>query len=105
MIKRIWHGYTTHDNADDYQRLLHNEVFPSIEAKEITGYRSIELFRRDARDEVEFITIMTFDSLQSVINFQGDDYEACYVPEAARKLLSRWDERSMHYEAIERRDY
>ena len=58
-IKRIWHGWTTRENADVYERLLHDEVFPGIEAKDIAGYRSIELLRRELEDEVEFITIMT----------------------------------------------
>jgi len=66
--KRVWHGWTTPENADKYQNLLHDEVFPGIEAKKIPGYRSIELFRRDKGDEVEFVTIMTFDSLQNVID-------------------------------------
>ena len=69
-IKRIWHGWTTPENADKYQKLLYDEVFPCIEAKKIPGYQSIELLRRELEDEVEFITIMTFDSLQNVIDFQ-----------------------------------
>jgi len=104
-IKRIWHGWTTPENAGKYQDLLHNEVFPGIESKKIAGYRSIELFRRDTENEVEFITIMTFDSLKSVIDFQGEDYEKCYVPEPARKVLKRWDHVSSHYETVESRYY
>ena len=104
-IKRVWHGWTTPENADKYQYLLHNEVFPGIEVKKIPGYRSIELFRRDKGDEVEFVTIMTFDSLQNVIDFQGEDYERCYVPNAAKLVLKRWDQVSAHYELIEHRTY
>lgn len=104
-IKRIWHGWTTPNNADIYENLLHDEVFPSIEAKDISGYRSIELLRRDQRDEVEFITIMTFESLQNVIDFQGDDYQRCYVPDAAQKVLKRWDQTSAHFEVKEVRSY
>ena len=104
-VKRVWHGWTTPKNADAYQKLLHDEVFPGIEAKNIPGYRSIELFRRDLEDEVEFVTIMTFDSLQNVIDFQGEDYTRCYVPDAAQKVLKRWDQYSAHYEAIESRKY
>jgi heme-degrading monooxygenase HmoA len=104
-IKRIWHGWTTPGNADLYQDLLHNEVFPGIEAKKIPGYRGIELLRRDLAHEVEFITIMTFDSLQSVVDFQGEDYETAYVPEAARKVLKRWDPVSVHYGLVETRQY
>ena len=104
-IKRVWHGWTTPENAAAYEKLLHDEVFPGIEAKQIPGYRSIELWRRDLADEVEFSTIMTFDSLQNVIDFQGKNYEQAYVPDAARKVLKRWDESSLHYETRETRNY
>ena len=104
-IKRIWHGWTTLENADIYRKLLHDEVFPGIEAKKIPGYLGVELLRRDLADEVEFITIMTFQSIQNVIDFQGEDYARCYVPKEAQKVLKRWDEFSSHYEAIEKRNY
>jgi antibiotic biosynthesis monooxygenase (ABM) superfamily enzyme len=105
MIKRIWNGYTTPENADAYERLLDSFVFPGIEAKKIPGYRSIELMRRDLGDEVQFTTVMTFDSLDDVIAFQGADYEAAYVPEEARKVLKRWDARSSHHEVRQTRIY
>lgn len=104
-IKRIWHGWTTPENADAYENLLRDDVFPGIEAKKIPGYRSIELLRRDLGDEVEFITIMTFDALQNVIDFQGEDYRHAYVPDTARKVLKRWDQMSDHYEVREARMY
>lgn len=104
-IKRIWHGWTTPENAETYENLLHDEVFPSIEEKGISGYRGIELLRRDQGDEVEYVTIMTFDSLQSVIDFQGEDYQRCYVPDAAQQVLKRWDRTSAHFEVKQARSY
>ena len=104
-IRRIWHGWTTPENADEYRTLLHDEILPGIEAKEIPGYRGIELLRRDHGDEVEFITMMTFDSIQSVIDFQGEDYQRAYVPASAQKVLKRWDQVSQHYEVVETRSY
>ncbi len=101
MIIRVWHGWTTPENADAYENLLKTEVFPGIAAKNIPGYRSIELLRRNVGDEVEFITQMRFDSLQSVKDFTGEDYETAYVPEKARQVLSRFDARSQHYEIRE----
>lgn len=103
-VKRIWHGWTTPSNADPYQELLHREVFPGIEAKNLSGYECIELFRRDLGNEVEFMTIMTFRDLKDVIRFQGKDYEKSYVPESAQKLLKRWDQHAQHFEAIEKRN-
>ena len=104
-IKRIWHGWTTPENAQSYRTLLNQVVFPGIEAKAIPGYRGIELLSRDLGDEVEFVTIMTFESLHNVIDFQGEDYKRCYVPEPARAILKRWDEESAHYETVESRQY
>ncbi len=104
-VKRVWHGWTTPENADAYEALLQSFVFPSIEAEKIAGYRSIELLRKDNGDEVEFITVMTFDSLDAVKAFVGDDYETVYVPDRARAILKRFDQRSQHYELVETRTY
>jgi len=104
-IKRIWHGWTTPENAGNYQDVLHNEVIPEIESKNIPGYQGIELLRRDLGDEVEFVTIMTFNSLQSIIDFQGEDYARSYVPEAAKLVLKRWDHVAAHFESIEYKKY
>jgi antibiotic biosynthesis monooxygenase (ABM) superfamily enzyme len=105
MIKRIWHGYTTPENADAYESLLEASVFPGIEDKKIPGYRGIELYRRAMDDEVEFTTVMSFDSIDNVVAFQGPDYEAAYVPPEAQKLLKRWDARSTHHELRTSRRY
>jgi len=59
MIGRIWHGWTTLENADIYEQLLKNEIFPRIAAKKVSGYRGIQLLRRPIEhNEVEFITIL-----------------------------------------------
>lgn len=101
MIGRIWHGWTTPGNADAYEALLKREILPGIEGLQIAGCKGIHLFRRDLDHEVEFVTLMWFDSLASVRVFAGEDYEAAVVPPEARKLLSRFDARSQHYELRE----
>lgn len=105
MIIRLWHGWTAPENADAYEALLKAEIFPGIAAKNIAGYQGIELLRRNLDGEVEFITMMRFDSLQSVKDFTGQDYETAYVPEKAKALLRRFDERSQHYERRETLHY
>lgn len=101
MITRIWHGWTAPENADAYEALLKSEIFPEIRAKDIAGYRGITLLRRDGDDEVAFITMMTFETLESIKALAGDDPTVSYVPARARALLSRWDERAQHYEVRE----
>ena len=104
-IKRIWHGWTTKPNADKYQEVLHEQVLPGIEAKNIPGFKKVEVLRIELEDEVEFITIMTFESLYNLIDFQGEDYKRSYVPEAAQRVLKHWDQQATHYELIETRIY
>jgi len=98
MISRIWHGWTTPENADIYDNLLKTEIIPGIENKKVDGYRGIQLQRRPLGDEVEFLTIIWFDSWDAVKEFAGEDYEAAYVPQSAREVLQRFDRRSQHYE-------
>jgi hypothetical protein len=98
MISRLWHGYTTPANADAYESLLKAEIFTGIQNRQIVGYKGIQLFRRSLSAEVEFITVMWFDSLDAVRVFAGDEYEVAVVPPKAKTLLSRFDERSQHYE-------
>lgn len=98
MISRIWHGWAVSGNADKYEALLKEEIFIGILNRHIRGFKSIQLLRREVGREVEFVTIMLFDALDSIREFAGEDYEVAVVPEKARALLSRFDERSQHYE-------
>lgn len=101
MIGRVWHGYTTPDNADRYEDLLRQEIFVGIRDRHIPGFREIQLLRRPLDTEVEFITVMWFDSMEAVADFAGPDYEVAVVPPAARAVLARFDDRSQHYEVRE----
>ena len=98
MIARIWHGWTTPGNADKYEELLKEEIFVGIQNRRIRGFRNIQLLRRKLSQEVEFVTIMLFDSPDAVREFAGEDYEVAVVPEKARAVLSHFDARSQHYE-------
>jgi heme-degrading monooxygenase HmoA len=100
MKSRIWHGYTTPENADAYEKLLKEEIFVGIKNQKMSGYKGIQLLRRELINETEFITIMWFESLDSVKKFAGEDYEQSVVPEKARKILSHFDSKSQHYDVI-----
>ncbi len=98
MIVRVWHGWTTPENANAYEKLLKDEIFVGIGDRKIEGYHGIRLLRRTVGTETEFVTIMTFESLGAVREFAGDDYEVAVVPPKARGLLARFDQRSQHYD-------
>ncbi|MEV7891947.1 antibiotic biosynthesis monooxygenase [Streptomyces sp. NPDC002817] len=103
MICRVWRGWTTKANADAYERIVRGQVIPGIEARRIPGFRSIDLMRRERESDVEFVTLMWFDNLASVQAFMGEDYEQAHVPAAAQAVLSDFDERSAHFEVLDRR--
>ncbi|MFY9741499.1 MAG: antibiotic biosynthesis monooxygenase [Candidatus Sulfotelmatobacter sp.] len=96
MIARVWHGYTKPENADAYEALLKPELLPGISKKK--GYKGSYLLRRKAGAEVEFITIMFWDSIDSLRAAAGADYETAIIPEERRKYLSKYDAKSAHYE-------
>jgi len=98
VIVRIWHGYDRPENADSYESLLTPEVLPGI--SKLQGYRGTYFARRDVVPEVEFVTIMLWESIDAVKAFAGSNYDVAVVPEECRRFLSRWDQRSAHYEVI-----
>lgn len=100
MISRIWHGWTSRENAAAYGTLLRSEILPGITARRLRGYRGAHLLQRDVPEGVEFVTILWFESLDAVRQFAGEDYEKAVVPEEARRLLSRFDERAAHYDTL-----
>jgi heme-degrading monooxygenase HmoA len=99
MIARWWRGWAaTQENAEAYEELLRTAILPWVGGHE--GHRGSYLVRRDVDEGVEFATLTLWDSLDAVTAFAGEDYEVAVVPERARALLARWDERSAHYEVV-----
>lgn len=96
MIARIWHGYTLPQHADTYESLLKPELLPGI--SQVPGYRGSQLLRRDRGAEVEFITILFFDSLEAIRAVTGPDHETAVVPAERRAYLTRFDGTVTHYQ-------
>jgi heme-degrading monooxygenase HmoA len=101
VIARVWHGWTKSEDANGYEQLLLGEVLPGI--GEIGGFAGFELLRGEEADgEVPFVTVTFFESYDAVRAFAGEDYEKAVIPPEAQRLLKRYDERSQHYELIQR---
>jgi antibiotic biosynthesis monooxygenase (ABM) superfamily enzyme len=96
MITRLWRGWTAAEDADAYQRFLLTELFPSM--REIPGFRGAEVLRRPDGGEVAFVTLTRFDSLEAIRAFAGGDYEMPVLEPRALALLSRYDERALHFD-------
>lgn len=101
-VARIWRGWTTVENADAYQAVVDGEVLPAIFARQIPGLVGAHLMRADLveNEEVEFTTIMWFESIESVKNFMGEDYRRSHVPESAEAVLKRFDAEAKHFHVL-----
>ena len=104
MICRLWRGWTTRENAKAYEQIVREQVIPGIEARHISGFRHIDLMKRDIGGEIEFQTLMWFDDLDAIRTFVGEDYSVSHVPLEARAVLNSFDDRAAHYEVIDRRE-
>jgi heme-degrading monooxygenase HmoA len=96
MIARVWRGYTTPEHADAYESMLKPELLPGLSTK--PGFRGSWLLRRAVGEEVEFITIILWDSLDAVRALTGPDYETAVVPEERRQHLAHHDLKAAHYD-------
>lgn len=96
MISRVWHGWTKPEHADTYEAMLRSEILPGIHR--VSGFRGATLLRRQDGAEVEFVTVTRFDDMNAVRAFAGEDYERAVIAPAAQPILSRYDERSVHYD-------
>ena len=101
MIARIWYGWTSRENAEKYEKLLREEVLLEI-AKRIPGYCGAEIFIREAaNNEMEFITLLRFETIDAVKAFAGKDFETPVIPPECKKLLKRHSEKSRHYRTVQ----
>jgi len=72
MIARMWHGYTKPEDADAYESTLKPELLPGI--GKVPGYRGGYVLRRLLEGEVEFVTIMIWDSIDALKAVAGSNY-------------------------------
>ena len=98
VIARTWRGWTTRENADAYERFLRGSLVPQM--RRLDGFRGAHILRRDLADEVEFVTVSMFESLDAVRAFAGDGYETPVIEPEAERLLARYERQAVHYDAL-----
>ena len=98
-IERVWRAWASRPDADAYESLVTQDVLPAM--SRFSGYRGATLLKRDANDEqVEFLVITRWESLDSIREFAGDRFDAATIPRAATELLARYEDRALHYERV-----
>jgi hypothetical protein len=71
-------------------------VLPGL--KEVEGYRGGYVLRHDSPQEVGFVVVNLFDSMEAVKSFAGPDYTVAVFEPEARRLLSKVEPVAAHYE-------
>jgi heme-degrading monooxygenase HmoA len=96
MIARIWHGYTAAAQANEYEAILKADILPGL--NNVRGYRGSYMLRRASGSEIEFVTVLLWESIDAIRAFAGPNYERAIIPDERRRLLSRYDSHAVHYE-------
>jgi heme-degrading monooxygenase HmoA len=95
----MWRGWTAEANADAYERFLRSELFPEV--AKLPGFLGARILRRPVEGEEEFVTLTMFESLDAVRAFAGEDYETPVIEPEAQRLLSRYEDRAVHYATVD----
>jgi heme-degrading monooxygenase HmoA len=98
MLMRAWRGYAAVTEAQVYPRHLLHSVRPKLE--KLAGFRGVYLLRRRVADEIEFLVLTLWDSMDAVRAFAGEQPEVAVVEPEARAALVRFDTTVSHYEIL-----
>ena len=101
MIARVWRGWTTLRDAAGYEEHLKPELLPGL--SKAAGFRGSYLLRHAVGEEVEFMTIILWDSIEAVRAMTGEGYERAVIPEERKKYLRRFEQRAAHFEVVAQR--
>jgi len=96
-IIRTWKGWTLLENAQTYEDMLTKKVFPSVKQRGVDGLEKVNVSTAQHRDEVEFLIVLQFESLDAVKQFAGEDYEKAFIPDYAKQVLTRYDDTAEHF--------
>ena len=98
MIARVWRGATRPEDAEAYLRFLAEHLLPGLHSND--GFEGAYVLTNRRDDEVEFVTLTMFASMEAVRSFAGSQPEQPVIEPEAARLLSRIGERVEHLEVV-----
>jgi len=94
----MWRGFAIRERADDYVKHLQQSVVPEL--SQIDGFKGIYLLRRESSDDVEFVVLTLWESMESICKFAGENPEVAVVAPAARVFFREYDEEVKNFEIV-----
>ena len=98
MIARIWRGTTAASKAADY--LAYLEATGIKDYRATPGNRGAQVLRRATGDDVEFLLITLWDSLDAIRAFAGPDHERAVYYDEDRAYLRELTEFVEHFDVV-----
>jgi heme-degrading monooxygenase HmoA len=99
MIVRAWRGCASPAHSSAYPEHFRRRVVPDLER--IEGFLGASLLQQVRADEVEFLVLTRWQSMDSIRAFAGDKPEKAVVEPDAVAALSSFDRTVQHYEVVE----
>lgn len=99
MIIREWRGRTGRERVAEYARHFRSSVVPQL--REVRGFLGAFLSERRRGDQVEFLVLTRWTSMDAIRAFAGSDPERAVVEPGAAAALTDYDETVQHYEVLE----
>ncbi|MEO1593867.1 MAG: antibiotic biosynthesis monooxygenase [Pseudomonadota bacterium] len=98
MIVRMWHGRVKRDDAAAYRAFLEQRAIPDY--RSVPGNLNVKILERHEGEVTHFITMTSWQNLEVIKAFAGDDIEvAKYYPEDEGFLLE-FEPGVVHYEVV-----
>jgi len=96
MIARFWSARATEPLSREYLDHYKSAVLPEL--SKLDGYLGSTVMTRPADGQVEIVVATLWQSLESIKQFAGSDFEAAVVAEVAAALLADYDRRVRHFD-------
>lgn len=99
MIVRSWRGRAAVTNQHAYVEHFRQNVLPEL--RELDGFLGASLLKTNLAEEVEFLVLTRWASIDAIRAFAGDKVEQAVVEPQAVAALLNFDRTVRHYEVVE----
>ena len=99
MIVRVWQGRVSLDNPLAYIEHFRNAVLPQLCS--IEGFLGASLLKAERAEEIDFVVLTRWSSMDAVRAFAGTDPTVAVVEPGAVAALKDFGQTVRHYEVVE----
>ena len=99
MIIREWRGRAARSRIAEYPTHFRTNVVPEL--RNVPGFLGATLSKREAGEQIEFVVLTRWKSMEAVRAFAGADPDRAVVEPGAVAALNDYDHTVRHYEVIE----